>query len=119
MAKVVLISPYDQYTLGVRYLSSALKNAGHQTRIIIHRQVHHNRNPESLRVDQGYSGATAACSEVEYQHTKELIKDFDPDFIGISLASQSFGLSAWMTERFRKDFPGIPILWGGADPTLH
>ena len=119
MAKIALISPYDQYALGIRYLSSALKDAGHQTRIIILKTVHENRNPENLRIELGYSGANAACSDIEYGLLKDLLVEFEADFIGLTLASQCFGLGAWLTERFHRDFPGIPVLWGGSDPALH
>lgn len=119
MAKVVLISPSDQFTLGVRSLSAVLKRAGHQCRIVILNTIHHNRNPENLKVESGYSGANASCSDTEYALIRDLVQEFDPDFIGISLASQSFGLCAWLTERLHRDFKSIPILWGGVDPTLH
>lgn len=119
MAKVVLISPTDQFTLGVRSLSATLKKAGHTCRIIILNTIHHNRNPENLRVDSGYSGANASCSEIEYGLLLDLIRESDPDFIGLSLASQCFGLCAWLTGRFHRDLKEIPVLWGGVDPTLH
>ena len=119
MANFVFISPYDQYTLGVRYLSSCLKKAGHKTRMIILKDVHNNRNPENLKVDSGYMGNNAACSDHEYKLVYELIKEFKADFIGISLASQCFGLAVWLSERFKKDFPECKLVWGGIDPTLH
>lgn len=119
MARIVFVSPYDQYALGVRYLSSVLKKTGHRTRIIALKKVFDNRHPQSLRVDSGYEGDTACCSSREYELVRELIKDFQADFIGISLASQCFGVSAWLSSGFHRDFPGIPVIWGGADPTLH
>jgi len=119
MARFVFISPYDQYTLGVRYLSSVLKGKGHRARIIILKDVHHNRNPENLKVDSGYSGEAACCSDREYGMVRDLIRDFDADLVGISLASISFGLSAWLSNHLRRDFPNVAIIWGGVDPTLH
>ena len=119
MANFVFISPYDQYTLGVRYLSSVLKGAGHKTRMIILKDVHNNRNPENLKVDSGYMGHSAACSDHEYDLVRELIKEFNADYIGISLASQCYGLCVWLSEKLRCDFPNAKIIWGGIDPTLH
>jgi len=119
MANFVFISPYDQWALGVRCLSSVLKGAGHRVRIIILKDAHHNRNPENLKVDSGYAGETASCSDREYAMVRDLIRDFGANFIGISLASASFGLSAWLTGNLRRDFPEVPVIWGGVDPTLH
>ena len=39
MAKVAFISLYDEFALGIRYLSSILKNAGHETRLVFFKQV--------------------------------------------------------------------------------
>src|SRR3989304_5908307 len=101
MAKIVFISPYDQYALGVRYLTACLKEAGHETRVIILKSVHHNRDPKNLEVDSGYRGSNASCSDTEYEYVKESIADFGADFFGLSLASQSYGLCAWVRERLR------------------
>ena len=118
MANIAFISPYDQFALGVRYLSSALKPHGHNSRIIALNRTHTNRDPKALEKD-AYQAETAAISKREYGLLRDSIKDFEADFIGVTLASQSYGLCVWMTEQFRKDFPGVPILWGGSDPTLH
>jgi len=119
MAKFAFISPYDQCALGVRYLSAVLKRAGHSVRIIILKDVINNRDPENLKVDSGYSGAITCCSDREYGLVCDLLREFDADFIGVSLASQCFGLGAWMSDKLKRDFPRIPLIWGGVDPTLH
>jgi hypothetical protein len=119
MANFVFVSPYDQYALGAQYLSSVLKKTGHNVRMIILKEVFDNRSPELLKVDSGYMGETACCSDREYAMVRDLIRDFGADFIGISLASQCFGLSVWLSNRFRRDFPEVPIIWGGVDSTLH
>ena len=119
MANFAFISPYDQYALGVRYLSSVLKKAGHRVRIVILKEVFDNRRPERLQTESGYAGETACCSDREYDLVRDLVRNFKADFVGISLASQCFGLSAWLSGRFRCDFPGVPLIWGGVDPTLH
>ena len=62
MANIVFVSPYDQFALGVRYLSSALKPHGHNSRIIALNRTHTNRNPKSLDKDGAYKGANAAIS---------------------------------------------------------
>ncbi|NUN97653.1 MAG: B12-binding domain-containing radical SAM protein [Candidatus Omnitrophica bacterium] len=119
MANVLLISPSDQFTLGVRTLSAVLKRAGHRCRIVILYTVHHNRDKKNLDVKSGYRGENSACSDTEYDLLCEAIRDFDTDVIGLSLASQSFGLCAWLTEKLHRDFPKTPVMWGGVDPTLH
>ena len=119
MANFVFISLYDECALGVRYLSAVLKQAGHRTRLVFLKQVIHNRDPKNLIVDAGYSGPTAACSEHEYALVRDLVGAYEADFIGLSLASQCFGLAVWLSARLKRDFPNAPLLWGGVDPTLH
>ena len=119
MANFVFISPYDQVALGVRYLSSTLKAAGHKVRILFLKDAYANRSAENLRVRSGYLGETASCSDREYEIVRDLMREFRAEFVGLSFSSQSFGLSAWLSANFRRDFPGLPIIWGGVDPAVH
>lgn len=119
MAKTAFISLYDEFALGIRYLSSVLKAGGHETRLVFLKQVTHNRDLGNLKTDSGYSGETAACSEQEYQFVRDIIREFGADFIGLSFASQCYGLACWLSARFKSDFPDTVLIWGGVDPTLH
>ena len=119
MAHFAFVVPYDQYALGARTLSSVLKQLGHSVSLIILKTVHHNRDPENLQVADGYHAEQACCSETEYSLVRDLLLLRHPDFIGLSFSSPSFGLAAWLTERFHEDFPEVPVVWGGVDATLN
>ncbi len=62
MANVLLISPSDQFTLGVRTLSAVLKRAGHRCRIVILYTVHHNRDKHLIPGRNGGAQTPQAVS---------------------------------------------------------
>ena len=119
MANIVFVTPYDHIALGARLLSAILKKAGHKTRLIVFKGMQLSLEADNLGGEPGYQGGIVCCTDREYGKIRDLIKDFDTDIIGVSFASHCFGLSVWLSQNFRKDFPSLPIVWGGIDPTIH
>lgn len=119
MAHFAFVCPYDQHALGPRTLSAILKRRGYTTSIVILKTALHNRDPKNLVVEDGYQAEESCCSEKEYSLLRDILKERRPDFIGLSYASSISGLSEWLTARFHDDFPGVPVVHGGADPTLN
>jgi len=119
MAHIAFVCPYDQHALGPRTLSAILKQRGHTTSLVILKTTLHNRNPDNLVVPDGYRAEETCCSEKEYGLVRDILKERTPDMIGISYASTMSGISEWLTGRFHEDFPGVPVVHGGSDPTLN
>ncbi len=101
--RVVLVSTYVYpVALGMRYVSSYLKRAGHRVTLLF------------------------MCSKHDYQESgmpDSLQGDFidlcrPANVIGLSLMTNSFYRSAAMTTAIRHAGIQAPILWGGTHPTV-
>ena len=105
--KVTLISPYPDVTaIGVRILSAALRQAGHETRVIM------LRDPFGDNVVHG-----------AVRYNANIIKNMnalceDSQLIGISLMTNFFDNAVEITNGLRNSL-NVPILWGGVHPTIR
>lgn len=100
---VVLMTIYSVENAGIRYISAALERAGFETWIIFLRDWRHN----SLEMP----------TEKEIQLALDVIKDKEPDLIGLGFMSSLFPMASAVTQRLQREFPAIPIVWGGIHPT--
>lgn len=85
-------------SVGVSYLSGALKHAGHETRI--EHICEWLENPFDLDTVTGH------------------VKDFDPDLIAFSTGANHYPEMRQLSKRFKDDL-GKPILFGGIHTTLN
>jgi radical SAM superfamily enzyme YgiQ (UPF0313 family) len=58
-------------------------------------------------------------TETEYQLLNGKIGEIRPDLIGISMTTPTAVASAHVTEHIKREFPGVPIIWGGIHPTIN
>lgn len=128
--KIVFISLYDKIALGLRSLSSYLKARGHSTHLIYfknYRQVKLDRikGPLSselhiqIKDDGRYAlGYPETPREEEYRLLEKLLKQIQPDLIGLSLTSLHREAAIYLSREIRKNF-SVPIIWGGAYPTVE
>lgn len=132
MAKITFISLNDVNADGLRYLSANLKQNGHQPYIIFLKRynvcrenIKERKNIEEgdwVGIDEsGKAFRYASGSEVTDAEKKllfSLIGDIKPDLIGFS---QTAPLKKKVidTSRLIKSRYDIPIVWGGADPTVN
>lgn len=94
-------APTDISALGVRYLSSYLKNKGHKVNILfLVKPYGREEKKEELR------------------QINKLILKLAPDLIGISLMSNHFFRARKITMAIKNKFD-IPIIWGGIHPTIE
>ena len=100
MKRIVLISPYpDIYAYGLRMISACLKKEGFNTEIYFF----------PFDIIQGECDvAIKTCIE----------KIEGALFVGISLMSNYFNKSIYLTEKIKESLE-IPILWGGIHPTIE
>ena len=59
-----------------------------------------------------------AIYRYEFELLINELRDFSPDLIGFSLYSGIINESAQVTRKLREHFD-VPIIWGGAGPTLE
>lgn len=101
--KVTLISTYTHpVALGLRYVSSYVKAAGHDVEVL-------------------FMSSKRDTAKVDYSEL--LLEDFverlrGRDLIGLSLITNSFNRACVLTQRIRDAGIKAPIIWGGTHPTV-
>ncbi len=101
--KIALVSTYTHpVALGLRYVSSYLKAAGHDVVMIF--------------MSSKRDTAKADFAEVVLEALFERLRD--RDLIGMSLMTNTFHRACVLTERIRDADIKAPIVWGGTHPTV-
>lgn len=123
MKTVTFIALYDEYCLGLRYMSSILQEEGHETNIIIHHGVEYISPTEVPPPDQqeedGYYSMCTYITGKEMKLMIDLLQKQGADLVGISFTSISFGLAKFITQRIKEAMPGVKVIWGGVDSTIN
>ena len=101
--RISLISTYTHpVALGLRYVSSYLKAAGHDVEMIF--------------MSSKRDTAKADFSSAAVEHLIERLRE--RDLIGMSLMTNTFNRAAVLTGRIREAGIKAPIIWGGTHPTV-
>lgn len=101
--KVTLISTFTHpISLGLRFVSSYLKAAGHDVEMIF--------------MSSKRDTAKANWSEAALEDMVARLRD--RDLIGMSLMTNTYHRACVLTERIRGAGIGAPIIWGGTHPTV-
>jgi radical SAM superfamily enzyme YgiQ (UPF0313 family) len=101
--KITLVSTYAHpVALGLRYVSSYLKAAGHDVHVL-------------------FMGSKRDTAKVDY--TESALEDFierlrERDLIGLSLMTNTFRRACVLTQHIREAGITAPIIWGGTHPTV-
>jgi len=99
--KVALISLiWNLNNIGVRYLSSTLKNAGHETFLIFH-----------PRTFEDYE------SEDELSQLTDLLRELGVRLVGVNLLSNGVGRGRRLIGKIKQDL-GLPVIVGGPHASL-
>ena len=122
MQRVSWIPLYDEYCLGIRYMSSVLQEAGHESHIIIFKGVEYISPQEVPPLEQqndgGYYGFCTYTTKQELGILLDLLREQKPDLVGMSFSSVSFGLAQFITKHIQEEL-GIKVMWGGVDATIN
>ncbi len=118
MARVALAAMYDEYCLGIRYLSAFLQKHGHTTHVFILKDLNRLKRPWGDPSDGGYYYDPCAVSAKEIKLFTDAVAAFKPDVVGVSLASNFLGLAERITQELRSRL-SVPIAWGGIEPTIN
>lgn len=114
--KIALISLYDTGAMGIRTLSSVLKNEGHEVHIVFFKQMANMDSGEQLRSEP----AMNIADPYSHQNIEDLIKlltEINPDIIGISLRSSFYRLFIELSKEIKKRTPSL-LVAGGMHPTI-
>ncbi|MFO7865769.1 MAG: radical SAM protein [Candidatus Aminicenantes bacterium] len=128
--KILLIDPpfsrlmgfyrfFFPYGLGA--LSSYLKKDGHEVLIY---DVDHGRTPVSmtstdlLNVFHKYLEGVRDQDHPIWNEVEKVMRDFQPDVVGITFLSTKMGAVQNLTRMAKRIFPEVPVVLGGAHPTV-
>ena len=101
--KITLVSTYTHpIALGLRYVSSYLKSAGHDVQMVF---------MSSKRDTAEVDFSEAAVEQLTERAGK-------CDLIGMSLITNTFHRACFLTQRIRAAGIKAPIVWGGTHPTV-
>ena len=121
--RIALVSIYDEYTLGPRYLSSVFARDGHETHIILFKGLEYVGPQYVPSADKqcadGYYGFCTYTTGRETVLLLDLLEKIKPAWIGFAFASINFGLAEFLTRAVRSRFPKTPVVWGGIDSTVN
>ncbi len=101
--RIALVSTYTHpIALGLRFVSSYLKAAGHQVEMMF--MASKRDTAEADFSEQALEALVDRCRHA--------------DLVGMSLMTNTFRRASVLTERLRRAGVNAPILWGGTHPTV-
>ncbi len=101
--KVALVSTYTHpIALGLRFVSSYIKAAGHDVEMIF----------MSSKRDTADADFPKSAVEAFVERCR------DVDLVGMSLMTNTFHRATFLTETLRKAGVKAPVIWGGTHPTV-
>ena len=103
--KVCLISLYSSSSIGMRYITSVLRQEGFDVRMIFFKE-------KNIALD-----LMELPTPDEYESLMRLLKDINPDLIGIGVRSSFLAIAEAITQRIQKEL-GRPVIWGGTHATV-
>ncbi|MBN2326557.1 MAG: B12-binding domain-containing radical SAM protein [Candidatus Omnitrophica bacterium] len=118
MSRVVIISLYDEFCLGPRYITSVLREAGHEAYQILFKHCLSMYDTPRQKNDPDDHLCNFYASKKETEILQDFIREKDPLWVGFSFMSFSSDLAVFLTEKVRQ-VSDAPIVWGGIDPTIN
>jgi radical SAM superfamily enzyme YgiQ (UPF0313 family) len=133
MANIVFISLYDESAYGIRLLSSCLKKAGHESHIVFFKGYRNSKNKKDVTLLEGetpwegigpyngefYYAVKNSITEKEKSILLELLLRLGPDLIGMTVNTPLLWKAREVSSVLKKEFPVIPLVWGGFEPTIN
>lgn len=130
MAKIVLMTLYDDYCIGMRLLAALLHRQGHDVSMVFFKQPSEqvidavpeiSLSYQVLRRDSiiGVQYDVNPFTVQEEDLLLELIGEKSPDILGLSSRSFLDGKNSELLRRIREAYPGLFLMAGGFGPTLN
>lgn len=102
---IALISLYNAYNLGIRYIHAMLKDQGYNVQLIFFGRISAND--------------AVVPSEKDFENLMNILRDNKIKFIGMSVScSTYFEAGCEIATRIKNEMPEITQLWGGVHATL-
>jgi hypothetical protein len=130
MARVLLITPYNESDLGTRQLIANLRAEGHEAYLLCSKLTRTKEIPDDREWDPLWQVSVLPggglrilsypqpLSQREQDLLKSLVKKLSPDFIGISVYTAFVSQAREITALAREAAPTAVVAWGGPHVTL-
>jgi hypothetical protein len=125
MPNLLLVRParnsYPFRPLGLALLSAIAKRRGWRRRLFDAGLMHHTSAPGCHGKPDlvNPSGMLQGLDDrALMQAVSETIAEFSPDLVAITVLSDNRFTAAAITKAIKQSDPRIPVLWGGAEPTI-
>ncbi len=118
MSRVVIVSIYDEFCLGPRYITAVLRRAGHEAYQVLFKHCLSMYDTPQQKKDPGDHLVNFYASTRETELLQNFIREKDPLWVGFSFMSFSSDLAVFLTQKVR-EVTSAPIVWGGIDPTVN
>jgi anaerobic magnesium-protoporphyrin IX monomethyl ester cyclase len=131
MARFLFLTFYDKICLGPRVLSSVVREAGHESEIILCKEdatsrlnlTPHRASRNYVYYHNGFARWTnhdaKPVTPRERELLVELVRDRRPDVLCLSTRSFWTDLGAGIIREIRRAVPGLRIVAGGWGPSLE
>ncbi len=116
--RLSLISLYNLDAVGLRYISSVLRQEGHTVDMVFFKEPTFTDPIKQYRIVPAITRMSEPKSE-EIEALVETVRHLDSDLIGISLNCSSLYRIAAEVSRVLKEVVQAPVVWGGVHPTLQ
>lgn len=126
---VALISLYDEFCIGMRYIASQCTAKGHVATIInMKRYAKMERSQAGKDIGEGYLTIVCPRGDVFLDFSTDITQEEEdllfkvlaekkPDIVGFSVPSYHAHVAAKYTKLIKERF-GIPVIWGGVHATV-
>lgn len=130
VARITILSLYDEYCLGARQLIANLRRAGHEADLVclkaygkqlIDKEQEVSPDWQIQVMPDGTRQVLCYPFEItaaERRHLADLLARLRPQVVGLSTFSPQIQRNIEVTQFVRETLPGVPILWGGPHATL-
>jgi anaerobic magnesium-protoporphyrin IX monomethyl ester cyclase len=119
VAKVVLISMFDEWCFGLRSLQAQLKAAGHSVSLVMLRGIEDQNVSSGSPGEGGYHCMPASISAAESALLVDFLRRENPLLVGVTVFSNYTGSAAYIVEEARRHGLGVKFVFGGVEPTIR
>lgn len=129
MPPVVLISLYDEFCIGMRYVAAYLTSKGHPATIINFKQyARQDRTNAPRDIDEGYLIEVCPQGDVYLDYSTpvtpkeeemlfDLLRRQPYALVGLSVPSYHRHVARDLTAKIKERL-GLPVVWGGVHPSI-